>query len=66
MLKNRLTNEVLFVVLFTLYLKDDVDENGHVKDGVEGGMPFDKMDEGRKSAHDEARKYLDTEDDSVD
>jgi hypothetical protein len=27
-------------VLFTLYLKEDVDEHGILKDGVEGGKPF--------------------------
>ena len=32
---------MLFVVLFTLYLKEDVDEHGNVKDGVEGGKPFE-------------------------
>jgi hypothetical protein len=30
-------------VLFTLYLKEDVDEHGNVKDGVEGGKPFDLL-----------------------
>ncbi|KAH7327205.1 hypothetical protein BKA65DRAFT_510169 [Rhexocercosporidium sp. MPI-PUGE-AT-0058] len=39
-LKNRATDTVLFVVLFTLYLKEDVDEEGNVKEGVEGGKPF--------------------------
>ena len=39
-LKNRKTDTVLFVVLFTLYLKEDVDEHGIVMDGVEGGKPF--------------------------
>jgi hypothetical protein len=42
-LKNVATGRVLFVVLFTLYLKEDIDEHGNVKQGVEGGMPFDKM-----------------------
>ncbi|KAJ8069998.1 hypothetical protein OCU04_000402 [Sclerotinia nivalis] len=42
-LKNRKTGEVLFVVLFTLYLKEDVDENGKLKDGVEGGKPFNQL-----------------------
>lgn len=42
-LKNRKTGEVLLVVLFTLYLKEDVDENGKLKDGVEGGKPFDQL-----------------------
>jgi len=39
-LKNRKTDVVLFAVLFTLYLKEDIDECGNVKVGVEGGMPF--------------------------
>lgn len=47
MLKNRATGDVLLIVLFTLYLKEDVDEHGNVKEGVEGGMPFDLMDESR-------------------
>jgi len=42
-LKNRATGKVLFVVLFTLYLKEDVDAEGRVKEGIEGGMPFDLM-----------------------
>ncbi|PQE18003.1 f-box domain containing protein [Rutstroemia sp. NJR-2017a BVV2] len=44
-MKNRKTGEVLFVVLFTLYLKEDVDEEGNLKEGVEGGKPFDLLDE---------------------
>lgn len=31
------------MVLFTLYLKEDVDENGNLKAGVEGGKPFDQL-----------------------
>lgn len=50
-LKNRGTGEVLFVVLFTLYLKEDVDENGRVKDGVEGGKPFELMDKDLAAKH---------------
>lgn len=50
-LKNRGTGEVLFVVLFTLYLKEDVDENGRVKDGVEGGKPFELMDKDTAAKH---------------
>jgi hypothetical protein len=38
-LKNRATDEVLFVCLFTLYLKEDVNEDGSIKEGVEGGKP---------------------------
>jgi len=33
------------VVLFTLYLKEDVDDEGNVKEGVEGNVPFDKREE---------------------
>lgn len=44
MLKNRATDEVLFVVLFTLYLKDDVNEDGSIKEGVVGGKPHAKTD----------------------
>ncbi|KAH9219187.1 hypothetical protein DL95DRAFT_359351 [Leptodontidium sp. 2 PMI_412] len=45
-LKNRATDTVLFVVLFTLYLKEDVDEEGNVKEGVEGGKPFEGKGKG--------------------
>ncbi|KAH8594739.1 hypothetical protein B0O99DRAFT_624594 [Bisporella sp. PMI_857] len=62
-LKNRATNKALFVVLFTLYLKEDVDELGNVKPGVEGGMPFDKMSSEEAGKH---KKMLDTDDDTVD
>ncbi|SZF06201.1 unnamed protein product [Blumeria hordei] len=34
-LKNRANNSVLFVIVFTLYLKEDVDENGTVRECVE-------------------------------
>ncbi len=47
-LKNRATDNVLFVVLFTLYLKEDVDEHGRVKDGVEGGKPFELLSEAER------------------
>jgi hypothetical protein len=46
-LKNRKTNAVLFVVLFTLFLNEDLDEEGNVKPGVEAGLPFDKMEKVR-------------------
>lgn len=29
-------------MLFTLYRKEDVDEYGHIKEGVLGGKPFEK------------------------
>lgn len=40
-LKDRKTSTVFFVVCFTLYLKEDVDEDGNIKDGVQGGVPFE-------------------------
>lgn len=42
-LKNRATDEVLFVVLFSLYLKEDVDEEGNIKEGVveSANLPFE-------------------------
>jgi hypothetical protein len=54
-LKDRATNTPLFVVLFTLYLKEDVDEDGNVKDGVEGGKPHYLMDEEQKKLHEEKK-----------
>jgi hypothetical protein len=42
-LKNRATNKVLFVVLFTLLLNEDVDEDGNIKPGVVIGVPFDQI-----------------------
>ena len=47
MLKNRRTNEVLLVVLFTLYLNEDLDEEGNVKPSLEACLPFDKMEKVR-------------------
>lgn len=47
-LKNRRTGNVLFVVLFTLYLKEDVGEDGTVREGVEGGKPLVLMGEGER------------------
>ncbi|KAG0645452.1 hypothetical protein D0Z07_8624 [Hyphodiscus hymeniophilus] len=46
-LKNRATGKVLFVVLFTLYLKEDVDEEGNIKPGVmeQANVPFEKRDD---------------------
>jgi len=38
-LKNRKTNTELFVVVFTLYLKEDVLEDGSIRPGVVGGKP---------------------------
>ena len=58
MLKNRETDTVLFVVLFTLYLKEDVDENGNVKDGVEGGKPFDLLPKDVAERHEREKNGL--------
>lgn len=57
-LKNRATDEVLFVVLFTLYLKDDVDEEGNVKPGVmeDANKPFELRDEEAKDRHGKGKK----------
>ena len=54
-LKNRKTNKVLLVVLFTLYLNEDLDEQGNVKPGVEAGLPFDKMAKEKAAKHDSKR-----------
>lgn len=35
MLKNRVTGVVYLVVLFSLYLKEDVNEDGTIKEGVD-------------------------------
>ena len=53
MLKNRATNQVFFVVLFTLYLKEDIDEEGNVKPGAleHVGKPFDTRAEEEKQRH---------------
>ena len=58
MLKNRATDTVLFVVLFTLYLKDDIDEEGNVKPGVMemANVPFEMRDEGAKEKHGRGKK----------
>ncbi|KAI9743569.1 MAG: hypothetical protein M1818_002884 [Claussenomyces sp. TS43310] len=49
-LKDRKTNTVLFVVVFTLYLKEDVLEDGSIKPGVEGGKPHAKTVESGEDA----------------
>ena len=74
MLKNRATDKVLFVVLFTLYLKEDVDDKGEPKEGVETGKPFHLMGEkdreryeGRREGDDkgEAKEEMKEDDKSV-
>jgi hypothetical protein len=49
------------VVLFTLYLKEDVDANGRVKDGVEGGKPFELMDETTRELHEKKKNGLEVQ-----
>ena len=46
---------MLLVVLFTLYLKEDVDENGILKDGVEGGKPFYLMSKEQADKHEKEK-----------
>jgi hypothetical protein len=52
-LKNRGTGQVLLVILFTLYLKDDVDEEGNIKPGVleQANRPLELRDEESKNKH---------------
>ncbi|KAF4630678.1 hypothetical protein G7Y89_g7456 [Cudoniella acicularis] len=54
-LKNRATDTILFVVLFTLYLKEDVHENGELKDGVEGGKPLSLLSDEATEKHEKAK-----------
>ncbi len=42
-------------MLFTLYLKEDIDEQGKVKEGAEGGVPFDCMTEEKREKHNAMR-----------
>jgi hypothetical protein len=55
-LKDLGTGKPLFVVLFTLYLKEDVDEDGNLKEGVEGGKPLALMTDDEKKRHEEITK----------
>jgi hypothetical protein len=52
-LKDIGTDKLLFCVLFTLYLKEDVDEEGNLKEGVLGGKPLSLMTEAEKKQHQE-------------
>jgi hypothetical protein len=54
-LKNRATDKVLFVVLFTLYLKADVNEDGSLREGVEGGKPLALLSEADKQRYEAAK-----------
>lgn len=70
-LKNRATDTVYFVVVFTLYLKEDVDKEGNIKEGVVGGVPNGGLEalEAKESKDEEEKKPLDggnTNDDDVD
>lgn len=64
MLKNRATNKVLFVVLFTLYLKEDIDEDGNVKEGVEGGKPIYLLGDKERERHERLKNGDDIEGDA--
>lgn len=55
MLKNRKTDTVYFVVLFTLYLREDVNEDGSIKEGVVGGKPHEGTAKGVET-HDDYEK----------
>lgn len=76
-LKNKETGDVIFVVCFTLFLKEDVDEEGNIKEGVEGGKIGYGVDgvegvgdgiEGEKKDEKKAeeKKMITTNDDDVD
>ncbi|RFU27126.1 hypothetical protein B7463_g9210, partial [Scytalidium lignicola] len=69
-LKNKATDEVLLVVLFTLYLKEDIDEEGNVKEGVVGGKQFNGTAKGFESSDeeddDEEEVFEDARDDEDD
>ncbi|TVY36888.1 UPF0590 protein [Lachnellula subtilissima] len=65
-LKNRKTDTVLFVVLFTLYLKDDVLEDGTLKDGVEGGKPLHLMSDADRERYEKAKTGENEGDDEED
>jgi hypothetical protein len=45
-LRNRKTDTVYLVVFFTLYLKDDVNEDGSIKEGVIGGTLLNGVPKG--------------------
>ena len=64
-LKNRKTGTVLLVVLFTLYLKEDVDEIGNLKDGVEGGKPFYLMSKEQAEKHEKEKNEREMNGDAV-
>ena len=50
-LKDLGSDKLLFAVLFTLYLKEDVDEDGNLKEGVEGGKPLSLMSDKEREIH---------------
>ena len=55
-------------MLFTLYLKEDVDEEGNIKEGVleEAGVPFDKRADGKGEKYGKAARGEEEEDSSGD
>lgn len=65
-LKNRRTGTVYMVVCFTLFLKEDVNEDGSLKEGVDPykGKPPREIE--RKAAEQAAKKEEDDEEDDDD
>ncbi|RDL33578.1 Uncharacterized protein BP5553_07946 [Venustampulla echinocandica] len=53
-LKNRATDEVLLVVLFALYLKEDVSEDGKIKNGIQGAKPLSLMSPDERERYERA------------
>ena len=53
------------VVLFTLYLNEDIDEEGNVKAGIEGGKPGygGSLEEGEEAEKEAETKEVKTNDD---
>lgn len=57
MLRNKTTGDVYLVVVVTLFLKEDVNEDGTIKDGVEGKIiEHDGHDEEDKHDEEEVLK----------
>lgn len=57
-LKDRSTNTALLVIVFTLFLKDDTDDDGNVKKGVVPGQLITEMGQDRQEMHEHATRDL--------
>jgi hypothetical protein len=64
-LRNKATGEIYLVVLFSLYLRDDINEDGSVKEGAEeraaasvGHGPKEEDSHNEEEALKEARQKL--------